>query len=706
VPDAIFYRPSLRTSYRFTHAFWVVCSALYLVVYLFLADLDSDRTHGLLLAFTILLPAVFVPFYIWRANFATPTEAVIRSVAPGLALSGLPATLLRLADRFHQPGNGYEHGRLQAGYISVVLLLLGLASGIELGMLRWKFLEESRAAANLAGPQATWRRYIKSGTLWIAGAMVCAWVVALFPSVRAADALAYVGIVLAGSGLLLIAPISVYFATGPAVSIGKRVWKYWLKCLYVGLGLLALCFLVSTVLAKNPLIIVYFIYWVPYFLPGFWLLCLPWAVLSGLAEQPGVRQTEQTRSPLAPWLPQLLPGPATWKVLLLGLAAQPFILLPALWTTSPWPLGLHGIGCVEAHYTNPAEYWFRRAYKGIGSHSEVSNRLIYRLAANPHVCGVIDREDLLKVNDPKQVTIGYANAVRAWLWLIDGDQWDGPRSKEIRQELTLLLGREFSCYQELKDWWNQNNKRLVWSGRNELLEVHEPTISDMAHRYYTLTSMSPVETIRLHSYQLEPGPATDALHAGQLYTLSLFDREERLRGLKLAAADQIAILSGQRERNAREFLERLTGRNFATKADWQNFFSGNPPAPWNMSRESAQSWIGLIYLYGKTEPYHTRYLADLREATGLNYSAPEDYIPWLQNPDHTRQQEWLKARELADDLPDANPHGVRDTMFVLKIITDQSFGSPATWVKWWQENHSTVSLSSNGRKLTVERYVR
>jgi hypothetical protein len=341
VPEGIFYWNSLRASYRLTHALWVGCSALYLIVYLFLADLASDRTHGLFLAVTILLPAIFVPLYIWGANFATRTEAVIRSVAPGLALSGLPATLLHLWIGFHRPWEAYEHERLQVGYISMVLLLLGLASEIQLGMLRWRFLEENPAPANLAGPQATWRRYIKSATLWIAGVMVCAWVVALFPSIRAADMLAYVGIVVAGPGVLLIAPISVYFSAGPAVSIGKRVWKYWLKCLYVGFGLVALYCLVGTMLAKDPSVIVYFlVLFAPYVFAGFWLLCLPWALLSGLAEQPSGRQTEQTRSPLAPLLPQRLPGPATGKVLLLGLAAQPFILLPALWTASPWPLGL------------------------------------------------------------------------------------------------------------------------------------------------------------------------------------------------------------------------------------------------------------------------------------------------------------------------------------------------------------------------------
>lgn len=90
--EAVWYGNSLRASYRLTHALWIGCSALYLLVYLLLADLASDRTHGLFLALTILLPAIFVPLYIWRANFATRTEAVIRSVAPGLALSGVAST--------------------------------------------------------------------------------------------------------------------------------------------------------------------------------------------------------------------------------------------------------------------------------------------------------------------------------------------------------------------------------------------------------------------------------------------------------------------------------------------------------------------------------------------------------------------------------------------------------------------------------------
>ena len=171
--EAVWYRNSLRASYRLTHALWIGCSAVYLLAYLILADLASDRIHGLFLAFTILLPAIFVPLYIWRANFATRTEAVIRSVAPGLALSGLPATLLRLASRFHASAETYEHGRLQLGYVSVVLLLLGLVSGTALGMLRWKFLPWAPPSVILVGLPPTWRCYIKSATLWVAGVMVC-----------------------------------------------------------------------------------------------------------------------------------------------------------------------------------------------------------------------------------------------------------------------------------------------------------------------------------------------------------------------------------------------------------------------------------------------------------------------------------------------------------------------------------------------------
>ena len=73
-------------------------------------------------------------------------------------------------------------------------------------------------------------------------------------------------------------------------------------------------------------------------------------------------------------------------------------------------------------------------------------------------------------------------------------------------------------------------------------------------------------------------------------------------------------------------------------------------------------------LYGQTEPYRTRYVEKLWEATGLTYS-----IPWLENPENTRQDEWRRARDLVADLQGTDPRYALDhAMSVLRMITGQS----------------------------------
>ena len=179
----------------------------------------------------------------------------------------------------------------------MVLLLLGLVSGIELGLLRWKFLQWAPPPVILAGLRSTWRCYIKSATLWVAGVMVSGWMVTAFPSIHAADALAYAGIVVVGPGLLLIAPIPVFFSVGPAVNLGKRVWKYWLRCLSAAFGLLVLCLFAAMVLFRGPLIILYYFYSLPYLLLGFWLVC-PRGPSSAAWRSSPARGRWNTRNPL------------------------------------------------------------------------------------------------------------------------------------------------------------------------------------------------------------------------------------------------------------------------------------------------------------------------------------------------------------------------------------------------------------------------
>ena len=317
---------------------------------------------------------------------------------------------------------------------------------------------------------------------------------------------------------------------------------------------------------------------------------------------------------------------------------------------------------------------------------------------------------MASLQDPKQVTLGYTEAARSWYWLIDPDEWGSTRTKEIRHELVRLLGREFSSYAELREWWGLNNQHLFWSAADERLEVREPSVQDLANPYayhlkHPMTPVSAVEYIRQQPHALDPEIETGKIEGGTLRAV-LLDREVRLRGLKLAAGDWIEVLAGARARVAKEFLERVIGKQFATKVEWLNFMGQSmPPVPWGRSRASAQEMVALIRLYGDTEPYRGRYVEDLRKETGLNYSNPEEFIPWLQNAENTRQEEWQKARELANDLyDDRNPHaGDSLPMGWLKSMTDQSFDSPEEWAQWWQNNHANLTLSADGRKLVIGR---
>ena len=706
--SAIVRRHAFEDPFLLASVIWAGCSLLYAVVYLLVADLGGHRAYGLFLASNLLLQAVLVLAFVSRSVFATRREAIIRTTALGCALSGLPATLLFARARLHPAGYEYESARLQVGYISVILFLSGLANGTLLAMLRWSYLEWPAEQVRSARRDPGWLRWLKSMVLWVAVIMGCAWMVVTFSGIHASDALGYAGIVVAVPGIFLIAPISAISPADPRATLGTRIWRYARNSLLVLLLLSGGYAFLGILLSKSPFILVYLVSYMIYGVPVLWIPCLFWSLLSGLAEAPAAQQA-QAVSPQTPAATQQTKTFASWKLGLLVLAAQSCVLLPALLATSPTSLGFRGVGCTSAYSTIPAEYWFWQAYKGVRSRSQSSDGIIFRPATDSSVCIVIDGKSMSFWSDPKQITLGYAEAARSWFWLIEPDEWESTRTKEIRLELTRLLGKEFSSYADLEKWWNQNNEHLVWSGKDEFLEVHEATPQELAHSYtYRLahppTVLTAVETFRVHSYlassQMASGKVeelTGSFHA------ALYDREARLRGLKLAAGDFIDVLNGERERRAREFLESVTGKRFATKAEWENFFSGNPPPPWTMNRASAQEWIGLIGLYGQTEPYRTRYVEKLREATGLTYSTPEEFIPWLENPENTRQDEWRRARDLLGDLQGTDPrYGLDHAMSVLRMITGQSFGSSENWIEWWQAKRTRLILSTDGAKLVVD----
>lgn len=710
MPNVLTNRNTLPPPYRLAWGLWIGCSSIYVTAYLFVADLRVDRVHGLLLASTLVLQAILVPAWIWRAKFASRLEAAIRGAAGGIAFSGLAVTLFLFTEKlFHTPRSLTDSENLQLGFVSTILLLGGLAGGIQLAVLRWNILQQAATPVNDAPADFAWRRYLRSAVSWIASVTVFCWLPNAYQWSAADSSVANLvpaGTFLGIAGVFLIAPIPAIFPATPSASRGNRVWRYSGLSLLVLLSIWTLATVAS--LAHQSLLAVYLIGGLPSFLL-LWMPCVLWAMMCGLAEQPVLQKTRS--SPLQAAFNS--PQPAlmsSWKLVTLSLVPQACAFLAGLLATAPVSLGLQGVGCLHYYSTNAAEYWFWQAYKGIGRSSESADRMIFRPAVDSSACVVIKQKEMASMQDPKQVTLGYTEAARSWYWLIDPDEWESARAKEIRQELVRLLGRDFSSYSELREWWELNNDHLFWSGTDERLEVREPSVQDLANPYayhlkHPMTPVSAVEYIRQQPHALDPESETGKITDGNLHAV-LLDREVRLRGLKLAAGDWIEVLTGKRARVAKEFLERVIGKQYATKVEWLNFLGqGIPPVPWGRSRAWAQEMVALIRLYGDTEPYRERYIEDLRKETGLNYSTPEEFIPWLQNPENTRQEEWQKARNLANDLyDDRNPHaGDRFAMGWLKSMTDQSFDSAQEWARWWQNNHASLTLSADGRKLVIGR---
>jgi hypothetical protein len=145
----------------------------------------------------------------------------------------------------------------------------------------------------------------------------------------------------------------------------------------------------------------------------------------------------------------------------LSAIAQLFALFGGLLAAAPMEVGLHGVGCVNAYHIEAAEYWFWIGYKGLNSEVESDKQIVVRTRVDPSLCMVLNEKAMKAINDPVQLSNGYAAAARSWSWLIDPEQWEGDRTKRIRVQLRRLLGKDFPSYEELNTWWDKNGRYLV-----------------------------------------------------------------------------------------------------------------------------------------------------------------------------------------------------------------------------------------------------
>jgi hypothetical protein len=692
-------------AFRVVWALWIGMSLAYAAGYLHVAVLDGRYSQGLLLASLPVLQAILIPAYVWRKEFRSPAEAMIRSAAAAVAIAGIgEAVFLKTAASFGGFRSPWDSDRLQVGYVLTVLLFAGLAGGTALGILRWRVLQrQQRVQAIARVSDSRWRNYLRSAVLWIASVTLFFWLLGWLRS----RVLSWQGDFLLWefsfgvAGLFLIAPIPVVFPRATETNRWKLTWKY---SRFAALVLVAIWgVLVMILLSALPRFGAGLLLEFPY-LCVLWIACFFWASLYSWSAQLPNEASLSGNAP-APRHPARL---TEWKIVGLTALGQVGALLVALLATAPPALGIHGIGCLKVYSSNPSEYWFWKGYKGTSAEVTLEDRIIIRPATDSSVCMSIPTEGM---DDPQSVQRGYLRAACSWFGLIDPEQWESERTREIRDELGRLIGRDFSSYDELRSWWEQNSESLIWSSENQVLEIDKTDMWHLANPYEyrkahpRMGCRNLVDDVRQLGPQWLSGVAYGFDPAPADRGAVLNDREARLRGLKLYVDDSIEILTGEQQRRAHEFLHNMIGSDFETEDAWRKALDQmRPTHPWHMSVIEAQNWVSLIDRTKNTAREATT-LAGLRERTGVNYANLEDFVPWLENPENTRSGDWEKASLMVGDLcidDNGQMHCPIRTLSILKQLTGKTFDSPEQWVQWWHDNRAKVALSGDGRTLVTK----
>lgn len=698
-------RNSTVGALRLLWALWIGMSLVYAAGYFRVAVLGGRYSQGVLLASLPVLQAIWIPAYVWRKEFRTAAEAMIRSAAAAVAIAAIgEAVFLMTAAAFGGFRSYWDSDRLYSDYVLTVLLFAGLATGPALGILRWRVLQrQRRVQANPRISDSRWSKYLRSAVLWIASATVFVWLIEWLRSRVFSWQTSFLvwEVSLGIMGLVLIAPIPIISPLPAQTTRWKATRRY---SGFAGLVIAAIWgFLFFRGIAARSYFVILVIGAFP-FLCVFWIACFFWASLYVWSTQ---------FPPAASLSPNMPPSYRSarlteWKIV--GLTALGLIgaLLAGLLATAPPALGFRGIGCLKVYPSKASEYWFWKGYKGTSSEVSIDDRIIIRPTVDYSACVSIPTQGM---NDPPSIEWGYHYAARSWFWLIDPEQWESDRTRQIRNELARLLRRDFSSYDELRSWWEVNSDSLVWSSEYQLLETPETDQWNLANPYvyrqqHPGVGPSVVEEVRElgpqwlwgYGYGLDPAPG----NRGAV----LNDREARLQGLKLYVDDSIEILTGERKRRTREFLRNMAGRDFETEDEWRKALDQiRLTNPWRMSPIEAQDWASLIHRT-KNTTREGNTLAGLQERTGLNYTNLEDFVPWLENPENTRASDWEKASAMIGDLcinDNGQIHCPIRTLAILKELTANTFDSPQQWVNWWHDNRANVVLSRDGRTLRSER---
>lgn len=627
-------------AFRVVRWLWIAMSLVYAVVYFKTAMLAGQFIRGLLFASFPVLQAVLISAYVARRNFRSRAQAIIGGAAAALAFAGIAEDAYVLTRGFFGGARwDWDYGVLVPGYVWTVLIVAGLTAGIALGTLRWRVVQAENLAPT-AQPSDCWSTYVPSAALWIALQAACFWLFELprrlFPPDSTHSFFSIGG--------------SVLIATIPLVLKPRNRSRRLLLVLYSGILALVIvaCFILLVVYAMVAQMPGGVFLWAlfPFSLVLVWIYCFPWVPL--------YLWSTAVTTPLSATAPQpeSITQPARSTIVALSAAGLLAALPAGLFATAPFSLGLHGIGCVMSVAAQPSEYWFWKGYKGVSSEVLNADPIIFRPAVNPSFCIVVPHQ---KLDDHDAIQEGYVLAARSWFWLIDPEQWDSERTNEVRANLAHLIGHDFSSYDELSAWWEENNQYLTWSAEDQLLEIRK-TDWQIAHpNAWTLPpKLSVVERLR------RDGPLWLEDSASQFTQFgppelrlgsAVVDPEARLRGLKLYVADSVDVLRGERQRHIHDYLVSLTGKDYATAEEWMQALNqprGNDP----------------------------RFTA------------------------------WQNATVMVVDLC-LEDHGAihcpTQTLKTLKLLTGKTFDSPQQWERWWRDNRASIALSEDGRMLVTKK---
>jgi hypothetical protein len=706
---------------------WVGLSLVYTAGYWHLAVLKGRLLVGCVVCSALVIQSLLIPAYTWREKFSSGAGAAIQSASAAVCVVGLPAIFVLLTQSTIWPSEYQRHYfnfastntyGLQFGYVVTILLLSGIAGGTALGILRWRILQAEPAPTNLSpnleSSRLWWKGYLISAMPWAATVTVYSWLMEAYLPVSSKSypgrndwLLAEVLLVIAG--LLFIAPMPLRAGVSAAASRGRRIWSYFKRPL-------RLIVIFAAVMA-----IPWFLYAVGVFL-GYCIFlgvpCLTWAVLyerSLPVPATSVQPAEQ--SALRPKQRGVSDGTVVW----ITLAVQCGALFVGMLATAPEGLNVHGIGCLTAQNNPGKAYWFWQAYKGLSSEVRTENRMILRPSVDTTACKLLNQSAIAQMNDPKELSKGYVAAAQAWAWLIDPEEWESERTSQIRKQLKRLLGRDFSSYEELTEWWKTNGDYLAWSGTDELLEVREPeqpVPSESSDEYirdpyvYIPFPSKRYEAPRFFAHEPPKAFSLTAAVSPMVRSSSwpdfpfYIDPEARLRGMKLDAAACIRIVTGEQQRHIQEYLHSVIGEDFSTYAEWRDFFAQSPRQnPWRMQRSHAKALItSLQQNSGNSNLLREKYqVRMLQQETGESYSQVYEFIEWLQNPQNTRHEEWENAGSVFSLYDDPQSQKHNSALYWLKQITGQNFDSPEQWTQWWQASHFNLALSADGMKLVSKR---